>query len=521
MFFTFNIVPKSSFLSDTGTPNTAFLTMDNWDDFGFKTLFLLHVYDEKGKLHEVGGIHIGFKGQTGGFTSDHLDKSFQTLPENFFSLGTGVEYYTYVRDNFPDDVKDSLLKALRDVAYNTEILSQANQEAVFGTSFLRSTSLSVVTNQYVRVLQGGATLTSYNFSYTKPRSSKYSGIKLDFKVTPESNPSSNIHILIGRNGVGKTTLLNSMVQAALSKNADKSETGFFKDNDHNFANIAGPRPLAEDYFSGVISVSFSAFDPFVPPQEQNDPTKGMCYYYIGLKDQNGRHKETSELGEYFIESFRSCIHMKPKRELWLKAIKILESDQNFADMNLQILAEPDEKTKQSGVEEVARYLFRNMSSGHAIVLLTLTRLIEKVEEKTLILLDEPESHLHPPLLAAFTRALSDLLISRNGLAIVATHSPVVLQEVPKFCVSIVRRSRLEATVDRPEIETFAENVGTLTREVFGLEVSKSGFHALLEESVASGKTFNEIMHEYNDQIGFEGRAILQSLINSRNTQQGT
>jgi hypothetical protein len=36
----------------------------------------------------------------------------------------------------------------------------------------------------------------------------------------------------------------------------------------------------------------------------------------------------------------------------------------------------------------------------------------------------------PPLLAAMMRALSDLLVDRNGVAVVATHSPVVLQEVP-------------------------------------------------------------------------------------------
>ncbi|MGN9540532.1 AAA family ATPase [Escherichia coli] len=63
-----------------------------------------------------------------------------------------------------------------------------------------------------------------------------------------------------------------------------------------------------------------------------------------------------------------------------------------------------------------------MSSGHAVVLLTLTRLVATVEEKTLVLIDEPESHLHPPLLSAFIRALSDLLLD-NGLSIIATHSP--------------------------------------------------------------------------------------------------
>ena len=67
--------------------------------------------------------------------------------------------------------------------------------------------------------------------------------------------------------------------------------------------------------------------------------------------------------------------------------------------------------------------------------------------RTLVLLDEPEAHLHPPLLSAFTRALSDLLIYRNGVAIIATHSPVVLQEVPKSCVWKLRRSGFEVSVE--------------------------------------------------------------------------
>jgi predicted ATP-dependent endonuclease of OLD family len=88
-----------------------------------------------------------------------------------------------------------------------------------------------------------------------------------------------------------------------------------------------------------------------------------------------------------------------------------------------------------------------------------------VEERTLVLMDEPEAHLHPPLLAALIRAVSDLLINRNGVAVVATHSPVVLQEVPRSCVWKLRRHGGGAVVERPEIETFAENIGRLTHEV--------------------------------------------------------
>src|SRR5690606_11707556 len=148
----------------------------------------------------------------------------------------------------------------------------------------------------------------------------------------------------------------------------------------------------------------------------------------------------------------------------------------------------------------ASSLFDRMSSGHAIIILTMTKLVETVEEKTLVLIDEPESHLHPPLLSAFTRALSDLLTARNAVAIIATHSPVVLQEVPKSCVSIINRSGETATVDRPDAETFAENVGVLTRHVFGLEVSKSGFHELLAADVRTGASYEQIRGDYAGQI---------------------
>jgi predicted ATP-dependent endonuclease of OLD family len=159
-----------------------------------------------------------------------------------------------------------------------------------------------------------------------------------------------------------------------------------------------------------------------------------------------------------------------------------------------------------------------MSSGHSIVLLTITKLIETVEEKTLVLMDEPESHLHPPLLSAFTRALSDLLHNRNGVAIIATHSPVVVQEVPSSCVWKLTRLRTKGRADRPERETFGENVGVLTRDIFGLEVSKSGFHAMLQEAVDAKRTFESIMVEYDNQLGFEAQGILRSMLAARDSK---
>jgi len=144
--------------------------------------------------------------------------------------------------------------------------------------------------------------------------------------------------------------------------------------------------------------------------------------------------------------------------------------------------------------------------------LTVTRLVETVEERTLVLINEPEAHLHPPLLAAFIRALSELLINRNGVALIATHSPVVLQEVPRSCAWKLRRSGAHARAERPEIETFGENVGVLTREVFGLEVTESGFHKMLGDAIAEIGDYQEILKHFGGEIGGEGRAILRSLL---------
>lgn len=494
MPLTFRKYTRNSPLPHEGS-NLVCLVEDNWDDFGFKTIFTVFIYDENGKRHDLGSVKIGYRGQSEGWTSERVQDEFNTLDDDFFSLGQEPEYYEMIYNELSDDCRSSLLDGLKDVVFDEINLNKAQSDAqdsashgkvsVFKTSLLRSVSSSVITTQYNRILAGGSPLSEYDFTYEKEASDSYSGIKIDFKVDPELKPISNIHVLIGRNGVGKTTLLNHMVNALIPDRGEVSETGSFYQH-----GLFGSVTLDDDYFRGVVSVSFSAFDPFEPPSPQPNRNDGICYHYIGLKTNNqpayngeNRLKTTRELCLELVESLKVCLSITGKKKRWVKAVKKLESDANFADMNLCKLADiqaKDETETREHLGQEALSVFSRLSSGHAIVLLTLTKLIETVEEKTLVLMDEPESHLHPPLLSAFTRALSELLLNRNGIAIIATHSPVVLQETPRTCVSILRRSRLVGRVEKPTVETFGENVGTLTREVFGLEVSKSGFYDLLK-----------------------------------------
>lgn len=506
--------------------NTVYLKVDNWDDFGHKTLFHLTFFNEMGEKVELGSVKIGFVNQNGGWTEERLADEFEFLSEDFFSLGQDADYYRNAVDLLPNEIFSEIFSSLRDVVFKSESLALAEGQGVFRTSLLRSVSRASIEHQFRRIILGSAPLTAYDFIYKKDANDEYSGIELGFKVKPGSKPSSNIHILIGRNGVGKTTLLNNMVDALLPERGIPEETGEFSANFGLFE----PSLLVDDYFAGVVSVSFSAFDPFEPPEDQNNANNGMRYNYVGLRehvatDGGGywRLKDKDDLCIEFTDSLNRCLALSAKKNRWLNAVNKLSSDSNFEVMNLTELStiyDEDLTADKNMFSDRAISRFKRMSSGHAVVLLTVTRLVETVEEKTLVLIDEPESHLHPPLLSAFTRALSDLLVNRNGVAIVATHSPVVLQEVPASCVSILRRNRLEMRVDPPESETFAENVGVLTREVFQLEVSKSGFHELLTNAISEGHSFEQIEEEYEDQLGFEGRALLRSLVVARDSDGG-
>lgn len=501
--------------------NHVLLYVDNWNDHSFYTMFRMKFYSESGSVIDIGNIKIGFIGQEEDEkTNDALQKDFngefENLSDKYFSIGEDLEFYKKIREAFSDDDGNELLNGIKDLAILPHIPEEVSSQRVFSISLLRNLSITSIEGQYKRVLNRLAPLTDYNFIYRRKPSENLSEVSIDFDVLSNSNPSTNVHAVIGRNGIGKTTILNDMIGCVLSLNPNdmfsmeltEPRSGFY--DGRYFKN----RLIDNHFFSGVISVSFSAFDPFTPPLERNESSKGPFYYYIGLKShEGGRNKELSHLHSEFKESISQCFRTNSKRELWLRFISYLEpsSNENMSTLINEIHYDGANFHYSEKFEDVLAHL----SSGHAIVLFTLTKLIDKCEEKTLVLIDEPESHLHPPLLSAFIRSLSELLDIRNGVAIIATHSPVVLQEIPSTCVNKITRVQSAMSVSRPEIQTFGENVGVLTRDIFGLEITKTGFHKILSDDVENGLSFEQIIHKYNGNLGFEAQAIVRVLVSNK------
>jgi ABC-type molybdenum transport system ATPase subunit/photorepair protein PhrA len=498
----FSVISSLTEISKTTCPK-GFLLRSDWDDwFEFSTLFGLYIIDDAGQTHELGNVKIGQFGMLEAQRSPKLPSDFEVLDNSFFSLGQGDDYYEGLR-KLDDSLQQAILGGLHDLANDETLFERALNERVTRISLLRFVAPISVRGQFRRIITGGARLSRYDFSYHPPQQDT----PLTFEVKPESCPPTNIHVLIGRNGVGKTHLLNQMTRALIGTAAASEKVGYFRTSD----GIVNSNEL----FANFVSVTFSAFDNFEPLAEVKDKTVGIKYSYVGLKpdreenDQLGPKTPTMLRAE-FVKSLNSC-RQGSKRNRWQRSMGMLETDPKFKEAEVSDLLS---SLQDPMLEQKAQKIFDKLSSGHKIILLTMTRLVETVEERTLVLLDEPEAHLHPPLLSAFIRALSDLLVYRNGVAIIATHSPVVLQEVPRNCVWKLRRTGSESCLEKPEIETFGENVGVLTREIFGLEVTQSGFHKLLKEVLEenNGINYDSALNLFDNQLGAEARAILQALI---------
>ena len=483
------------------TENTAYLINDNWDDwFEFATLYTLYYNDVNNNQIYIGNIKIGQTNMEEGQRRANLSENFTSLSEAYFSLGQSVSYYENL-NSLEDEIGNEILLVLRDVSYNIELFERIKNLKVTRISLLREVTENEVKWQFHRIAHGGVTLTPYNFTFIAPKSKNTDlNMNLEFNVTPNSIPSTNVHVLIGRNGVGKTHLLNNMLNALFSTE-NTVKHGIFNSDE-------------ETLFSNVISVSFSAFDTSEVKKEQKDKRQGLTYSYIGLKreEKDTSPKSPTILKNEFIKSLDNC-KLGNRKQRWKDAVNILESDPMFQESDiLKLIDISDSKEFKKESSDI----FHKLSSGHKIVLLTITRLVETVEEKTFVMLDEPESHLHPPLLSAFTRALSQLLMLRNGVAIIATHSPVILQEVPKKCVWILNRTGIVAKAERPSRETFGENVGILTHEVFGLEVTNAGFYNLIQKVIENKDNYEEVKLYFDNQLGSEAKAIARGLMYLKN-----
>lgn len=487
--------------------NVVYLVNDGWDDwFKYETCYRLEYRNIL-----IGTVKIAKKNQVDRRVS--LESSFEKLPDDYFSLGVGVAYYTELKKH--DDIRAEILEGLNDMAFNLDIFEAVKNEDVTQWSLLRECTPATVRGQYHRLAHGKAELTDYYFKYAISNNDNAIPTKhLEFEVNAGSKPGSNVHVLVGNNGIGKTTILRGIINAVVNEGDNNSKGKIISDEVFPFAN--------------VVNVSFSIFDD--PLLEEDVEEVFIPYSYVGVfRYENGLKVINPNTYEIFLEHYTSIMISGTKKDLWKNAIKELETDVTFRSLNILSWTNIDDPEDVSRVRvdrnseleeillavkqkyrELTEDKFKLLSSGHTNILLTLASLIDKVEERTLVVIDEPEGHLHPTLISAFIRALSDLLTYRNGVAIIATHSSVIVQAVPSNCVWIIERLENNLYFHRPKHETFGDNLGEIATDIFKYNILETYYHKEINDVIEKANSYEEALEMFGGQLGDEARALLRA-----------
>ena len=506
------------------------LHQDRWNDYSFQTQY--HLYyrhpDEEAAVF-IGTLCILRSGQT---PEDgiQIQRAFESLDERFCSVGRSLDYYQRLNEMPPTD-RDEILDALRDVVAIPKIRSDFQDEEGWSVSLFRDEpNVDGFLDDAEMILRGRFTaLADVDFPFSFRAAGWTNDLDLEFSpdqtfsLTPDL--PQRILVLIGRNGSGKSTLLARLARVGFASPAERANEELRSLGRFDPPTIGFPK---------IVAISYSAFDSFAVPgltvrdlaqiARDIDSDRGR-YVYAGLRD--------------IAKELRNDLDARPEPHGDEDTI-LRDEDRNSSTelKTLDALADEFDRTvhaiAESGetpvLERVLQPLLRDpslaelgggpftaiidpspcnafleWSTGHKIVFHVVASLVANVTHKTLVLFDEPEMHLHPPLIAALLRSVRILLDVRNALAVLATHSPVVVQETLAEHVRIVRRHGPSFEIARPTLQTFGQNVGALTHDTFGLTGSSSDFYDTLDQLTQYHSTIEEVNGHFDPPLS--GQAL--------------
>ena len=466
------------------------LTNDSWDDYTFKTLFRSFIHVDRNRIVELREVKILQRNQESGRTQ--VPGEFDALDATFCSLGQDLAYYESLR-TLDDDVKDQYLSALRDAAIDQSIRKDFEHEKGFKTSLLRWSSAEHALD-VARSVLGGMEGVSGEFSFTFHTTFGTNEFSTDFRYCKLDGLPGRINAIIGYNGTGKTQLLANLAQVSGADSYHRDTPAWVA----AYGRITPP----DLRFGKIVAISYSAFDTFAIPSPSRDG-ESFGYIYCGLRRaDNGNSRTGLKTIEEIAEEMSTAIlriDTPDRRESLERALQPLRDEPSFARAGyaLDVLA-----GDRQWLEE-----FSSLSSGHKISINIIVQLVGALQQRSLVLIDEPESHLHPPLLSALIKGITSALDSHNSYAVIATHSPIVLQEIAACYARVLRREGSLNSVEMPEIETFAENIGALTRHVFNLDNSRSDYVGVLRE-LATNRSLEEIEGLFELGLSAQARALI-------------
>lgn len=444
-------------------PSFVLAFNEGWNDFQVKTYYDLFYYDENAEGAHIGGVKIMKLNHDNKESS--LEDRFTHLSEDFCSVGQSIDYYSDLKKLFERNFT-SVLFALKDAAFFPEINDKFENNSFFKGSLIRFDSAERLLREAKYLVYGYDLSNLYSFGYDfKPKFAD-SPLRVTFNFDNNSESPDRIYALIGKNATGKTQLITSLpIDIAKGKNE-----------------VFTPRtPL----FSKVVAVSYSVFDSFEVPASSSS----FNYKYCGLKDSDGQLVSDHALKLRFHITWKRIKYLGRMND-WKDIL------QNFIDSELlDSFIVPDDVVENAltvNIEEFGK-VRRTMSSGQNILLYVISEIVANIRYDSLILFDEPETHLHPNAVSQLVNAISDLVNKFESYCIMATHSPLIIRELLSKNVLVIEREGNVASIRKIGIESFGENLTLLTDEVFGNRAIPKQHKIVIKKLVNDGKTYEEIV----------------------------
>ncbi|WP_373715001.1 AAA family ATPase [Roseateles sp.] len=321
----------------------------------------------------------------------------------------------------------------------------------------------------------------------------------------QSLVSDRVQVLIGKNGTGKSQLLRHVI-GSLALRADTSGQTIFPDvpNDDFSATAAQwnalpnavlvfstdhedllPRTVRLDAPLDYWYFSFASQAEHVPSAVPAAMPLGRAVVYLMRDDSLLNGVPRFQIFENIVDPILplSLIHLPLKRlpKKVSGAIKDIDgllwfplSDVPVGEQALLYLASAVDLDRDLALIDSERRPFPP-SSGQRVYLRFAALSLCAISQASLIVLDEPETHLHPNFVSEFMNLLHDLLTATSSIALIATHSPYVVREVPTSCVHVVSKDSNTPSIGSVHLKTLGASVSSISDAVFG-DAAATKFH---------------------------------------------
>lgn len=347
---------------------------------------------------------------------------------------------------------------------------------------------------------------------------------IDINYKDHALISDRVHCIIGMNGVGKSRFLSSFVEHLASESESNSLTLI----NETFSDNALPKfsrilvyttergsPLPEE-FSVDSSFDYqyvSLTTPIGDEEEAVSRDTSMARMLVDLLRERELAPEDEELDRHrlFIETVAKHINLEfaciPLRGPVADNAVFRDADgaywARYLDLHrigeqrkLEITGELQSEREMEFFDLAGSKI--TISSGQRVFLRFALHFLTFSTRGMLVVLDEPETHLHPNLVSSFSLLLNEVLQATSSVALVATHSVYMAREVPTHCNHVLKVVDAVPDFGLVYLKTLGASPTSISLAVFGDDSAKA-YHKRAAALIAQSEmSLAEVIAAYGE-----------------------